>query len=100
MNPVFLLQNQHKQLLTKQGVWADGRDAAQLFRTLHRDEALNQMIEVNARDHTLRIKILACPINDRGVPQIADEDLPPLDLAVPVSPDTVAAVESEAPGDP
>lgn len=78
MNSIFLLQNQHKHLLNKQGEWVDGREANTLFRTPHRDEALNQMIEVNARDYTLRIKILECTLNDRGLPLLKDEDLPPL----------------------
>ncbi|GAA5315876.1 MAG: hypothetical protein AseanaTS_10810 [Candidatus Pelagadaptatus aseana] len=81
MAQVFLLQNQRKQFLTKQGDWGDGRDAGHLYRTVHHDEALNQMIETNAKDYTLRIKVLECATNDRGVPQIADEDLPPLSLA-------------------
>jgi hypothetical protein len=80
MAQVFLLQNQHKQFFTKQGDWGDGRDAGHLYRTAHHDEALNQMIETNAKDYTLRIKVLACETNDRGVPQIADEDLPPLNM--------------------
>lgn len=80
MNQVFLLQNQHKQLLTKQGEWDDGRDVGCLYRTAHKDEALNQMVEANARDYTLRIGMLVCDLNDKRVPQIADEDLPPLGL--------------------
>ena len=78
MNSVFLLQNQHKRLLNKQGEWVDGREANTVFRTPHRDEALNQMIEVNTRDYTLRIKILECTLNERGLPLLKDEDLPPL----------------------
>lgn len=78
MNTIYLLQNQHKRLLNKQGEWVDGREASTLFRTPHRDEALNQMIEVNARDYTLRIRILECTLNERGIPLLKDEDLPPL----------------------
>lgn len=78
MKTVFLLQNQHKQLLNKQGEWVDGREANSLYRSVHHDEALNQMIEVNARDYLLRLKILECEINDRGLPLLKDEDLPPL----------------------
>lgn len=81
MSQVFLLQNQDKRFLTKQGEWCDGRDTGHLYRTVYRDEALNQMVECNARDYTLRIHITTCSTNDRGVPQIADEDLPPLDIA-------------------
>lgn len=89
MSTIFLLQNQHKYLLNKQGEWVDGREANTLFRTPHRDEALNQMIEVNARDYTLRIKILECTLSDRGLPLLKDEDLPPLG-------DPSTALETEA----
>ncbi|NIB42795.1 hypothetical protein HBA55_24525 [Pseudomaricurvus alkylphenolicus] len=78
MKTVYLLQNQHKHLLSKGGEWVDGRDANLLYRSVHRDEALNQMIETNARDYTLRIRILEAQVNDRGRPLLKDEDLPPL----------------------
>ncbi|MBR9909469.1 MAG: hypothetical protein GYB33_03840 [Gammaproteobacteria bacterium] len=78
MKSVFLLQNQDKLLLNKHGEWVDGREVASLFRTAHRDEALNQMVEVNTKDYTLRIKLLQCPVNERGQPQPRAEDLPPL----------------------
>jgi len=78
MAQVFVLQNQHKGLLNKRGEWCDGRDARSLFNTLHQDEAINQKIEVNAKDYTLRISILECERNDKGVPLLKDEDLPPL----------------------
>jgi len=78
MTQVFLLQNQHKELLNKRGEWVDGREARSLFNTLHHDEALNQKIEVNSKDYTLRISLLACDRNDKGIPLLKDEDLPPL----------------------
>lgn len=78
MTMVFLLQDQNKRLLDKRGEWVDGRDAASLFRTAHRDEALNQMVEVNARDYTLRIHLLECPVSERGLPLVQPCDLPPL----------------------
>ncbi len=95
MATIFLLQNQHKSFLNKQGEWCDGREAATLYRTVHRDEALNQMIEVNSRDYTLRIKILECETNDRGLPLLKDEDLPPLGETGT----TLEAGTSDAPAD-
>lgn len=96
MNTIFLLQNQHKYLLNKQGEWVDGREANSLFRTPHRDEALNQMIEVNARDYTLRIKILECTLSDRGLPLLKDEDLPPLgDPSTALEPEAVESSTEE-----
>lgn len=78
MATIFLLQNQHKLLLNKHGEWCDGREANTLYRSVHHDEALNQMVEANSRDYTLRLKLLECETNDRGIPLLKDEDLPPL----------------------
>ena len=77
MTTVFLLQNQDKLLLNKHGEWVDGREAGGLYRAVHRDEAVNQMVEVNARDYTLRIQVLECRLNQRGNPCIDADDLPP-----------------------
>lgn len=100
MSNVFLLQNQHKQLLNKQGEWVDGREASTLYRTVHRDEALNHLVETNARDYTLRMKIIECSLSERGLPLLSDEDLPPLEVACeeaenPVSKEQ-AALETES----
>lgn len=104
MATIFLLQNQHKLLLNKHGEWCDGREANTLYRSVHQDEALNQMVEANSRDYTLRIKVLECETNERGLPLLKDEDLPPLgstetdleETPVAASDDSVApAPESE-----
>ncbi len=79
MSQVFILQNQQQQFLSKQNEWVDGRDAASLYKTSHKDEALNQMFEVNAKDYNQRIKILACEVSERGLPLIAADQLAPLD---------------------
>ncbi len=94
MNQVLLLQNQDKLLLTKQGEWSDGRDAGCLFRTEHKDEALNQMVEANSKDYTLRIHMLTCDVNERRVPQLKDEDLPPLGMNS-IKPEVEVEVEVE-----
>lgn len=76
MKHVFVLQNQLKQFLTKSGEWSDGRDANSLYRTEHKDEAINQQFEVSSKDYTLRISLLKCALNDRRNPVIAEEHLP------------------------
>ncbi|MEJ2416730.1 MAG: hypothetical protein P8Y45_07335 [Exilibacterium sp.] len=78
MSQVFILQNQHKQFLSKQLDWADGRDAGSLYKTPHKDEALNQMFEVNAKDYSQRIKLLTCDVTGKGLPVIDVEWLSPL----------------------
>lgn len=77
MSDVYLLQNQDKLFLGKQKDWLDGRDRNSLFKTPHKDEAVNQRVEISAKDYTQRIALLLCPIDERGLPVIAAEDLPP-----------------------
>lgn len=75
MTQVYILQNQHQQFLGKQREWLDGGDAGALFRTPHKDEAINQMVEINTKDYSQRIQIRACQTNDKGLPVIDSEAL-------------------------
>lgn len=77
MNQIYLLQNQHKLFLSKQSEWVDGRELGSLFKTRHKDEALNYLFEVNAKDYSQRIHLLACDIKANGFPLIKPEDMPP-----------------------
>ena len=75
MKQVFILQNQHKQFLTKQGEWTDGRDGNSLYRTEHKDEAINQQFEASSKDYTLRLSLIQCNLNERGVPIVPVDNL-------------------------
>src|SRR5690554_369949 len=77
MSDIYLLQNQDKLFLGKQKDWLDGRDRNSLFKTVHKDEAVNQCVEVSAKDYLQRITLLSCPVDERGLPVIAPDDLPP-----------------------
>ena len=74
---VFVIRNQLGQYLDKHSGWLSGKDANALFRVDHRDEALNTLIEINAKDITLRGKILEVPVDDRKRPivEISEEAL-------------------------
>jgi len=76
MSIVFVLQNQLQHFLSKQKQWVSGRDARVIYRTPHKDEAINQMFEVSSKDYTQRLKVLACELNEKRLPVIAEEDLP------------------------
>src|SRR5690606_29902563 len=92
MSDVFILQNQDNLLLGKNKEWLDGRDPGSLFKTLHKDEAINQMVESSSKDYTQRIKVLCCSVNEKGLPIIDAELLPPpLPKAVKASPRAVEA---------
>lgn len=65
---LYILQNQYGQYLTKQEEWSDGGDRDQLYRTPNRDEALNLLIEINAKDIELRGRIIDCEGDTKGRP--------------------------------
>jgi hypothetical protein len=77
MSDIYILQNQDQLFLGKQREWLDGREPGSLFKTPHKDEAVNQMVETTAKDFTQRITVLLCPANDKGLPIIDPELLPP-----------------------
>lgn len=76
MSELFILQNQDKLFLGRQNNWLDGRDLAALYKTAHKDEAINQMVEASAKDYRQRIKMLSCSANEKGLPVIAPELMP------------------------
>jgi len=94
MSELFILQNQDKLFLGRQNNWLDGRDLAALYKTAHKDEAINQMVEASAKDYKQRIKMLSCTANEKGLPLIDPELLPePLPKA---GKDLFATLEVEA----
>jgi|GEM_PF-1174199 len=81
MSHVYVLTNQHQQFLSKSNEWIDGRESSKLFRTEHKDVAINQMFEANTRNVSLRIELLECPLDSKKHPEIpadalSDEPLP------------------------
>lgn len=94
MSEIFILQNQLNLFLGKQNNWLDGRDLNALYKTPHKDEAINQMVEASSKDYTQRIKIISCAPNEKGLPSIDPEILPePLPK---VGKDLLATLETEA----
>lgn len=73
----YLLQNQDGYFLGKNLEWLDGREPGPLFKTRHKDEAVNQAFEASSRDYTQRIHPVPCPTNSRGLPVIDPQILPP-----------------------
>ena len=97
MSTYYLLQNQQGYFLGGKGLnskglnsknsgknkierhyeWLDGQEAQALFRSTHKDEAINLQFEVNSQDVELRIFIKEYAMNSKGLPDIPSEDLPP-----------------------
>jgi len=68
MTTIFVIQNQHGHYLGKQQQWLDGRDRRLLFRTAHRDEAVNVIFEQSSKDIYLRAQPLECEFDDSKQP--------------------------------
>jgi len=79
MTQTFILQNQNKHFFGKNKEWVDGYDANALFKTLYKDEAINQMVEISSKDYTQRVKVIGCELNEKGLP-IIDADIMPAPL--------------------
>jgi hypothetical protein len=70
-NTVFVVKNQQGLYLTKQQEWVDGADNHILYRTRHRDEAINTVFEVSSRDIYLRAETVICEQDTKGNPILA-----------------------------
>ena len=73
MSDVFILRNHDHTYLDKHGQWVDGHDASSLYRAPHKDEALNQKLELTVRDVDPRITIVNCRLDDKGRPQLVPD---------------------------
>ena len=90
---LYLLQNQDKYFLGKNNEWVDGTDLKELFKTPHRDIAVNQLFEVNAQDYTQRIQVLDCTVAGNNQPVIPAEVMPP---PLPKKPTPAADTDNQA----
>lgn len=79
MNQTFILQNQDKLFFGKNKEWVDGYDANAVFKTPHKDEAVNQMFEITSKDYKQRVKVISCALDEKALPLI-DSDIMPAPL--------------------
>ena len=61
----FVIQNHHKLYFSKQQTWVNGQDPAQVWHCKFHDEALNTLIELNAKDISLRADVLRTDLNEK-----------------------------------
>ena len=67
---IFLIKSCDGSLLGKDLSWLDGSNVHLLFTAPHRDIALNQLIELNAKDINLRAQIIECDADKKGRPAV------------------------------
>ena len=65
---IYIIKSHDESILGKDFDWLDGTNASLIFNTAHRDIALNQLIELNAKDINLRAQIIECEADKKGRP--------------------------------
>jgi len=83
---IFIIKSHDGSLLGKDLCWIDGANANLLFSAPHRDIALNQLIELNAKDINLRAQIIQCDADKKGRPTLLTDATV---IASNAAPDTV-----------
>lgn len=88
MTDVFVVQNQHGMFANKHREWVDGRDPKLLFRTQHKDEAINLVFELSSKDIYLRASAVAAELdhNRQPVVEVTAPAAEPEDLALSSQP--------------
>lgn len=62
----YILQRSDGLYLGKDLIWANNSINNSFFHSEHQDIALNKLIELNAKDITLRAKVISCDIDATG----------------------------------
>lgn len=78
---IFVIRNDLGQFWTRQGEWVDGREPQRLMKIKHHDEAVNQLVELSAKDIELRGEVLPVSLNDKGEPDVEVSEHPTQTLA-------------------
>jgi len=65
---IYIIKSHDGRFLNKDLEWLDGSDANLVYNAPHRDVALNQLIELNAKDINLRAQIIECEADKKGRP--------------------------------
>jgi len=67
MSKLYLIVDQYNKFLEKSGEWADTLRTNQVYRTLHKDEALNELLELNSKHIELRLRIIEASLTEDGL---------------------------------
>ncbi len=100
MTDVFVLRNQHGEYLNKSREWLASGDSKTLFRSPHRDEIINEKVELAVKHPDLRIQTVTVQQSDNGRLMLEGEDcLPKADPqaqpALALDPTHVAEIETD-----
>ena len=72
---LYILKTRNNLVLNRNCEWSDEPHRDTVFCTEHRDIALNQLIEVNAKDTDLRVYMVECDSDAKGRPILAADEV-------------------------
>jgi hypothetical protein len=70
MSDCFVVRNQLGHYWGKKKRWVDGSKPARVMTLKHRDEGLNLLVELSARDIDLRGEVIPVTASARGLPEV------------------------------
>lgn len=91
VDSVFVIQHRDGSFLSRQHEWVNASEPQAVFRTPHRDLAVNELFELTARHTELRARVVQVQTNARGLPMlhvVAPPDFPGLRAPVRNQPAT------------
>ncbi len=91
MTEVYVIRNQLGHYWGKSKAWVSGADPRTVLRVKHRDEGVNTLVELSARDIELRGEVIAAELSERGEPVLEVSDIPLPEEAAAVSRDEAEA---------
>ena len=97
MSKVFVVRNQDGYFATKHKEWECGRDPKILFRSPHRDEAINLVFELSSKDIYLRAEAVSVDIDEKKNP-LVEVTAPPKPKPEQAEADAEPQAEEEAAG--
>ncbi|MGK0442001.1 MAG: hypothetical protein ACJA0N_001808 [Pseudohongiellaceae bacterium] len=105
MSEVYVVKNQDGYFASKKKEWLDGRDPKALFRSPHKDEAINMVFELSSKDIHVRAVTELVELNDKKFPivevtvplvEVEPEETEELTEHAPILDDEPIAEESES----
>jgi hypothetical protein len=97
---VFVIRNQQGHYWTRAKDWVDGREPQRVMKLKHRDEVVNQLVELSAKNIDLRGEIVSCSLTDRGGPKLEVSTVPTPTLAEKAVAQKAAAAEAALAAEP
>lgn len=76
MSKLFIIKNQLGHYFGRNKAWFDGSEPRLLYRTIHKDEALNNLVELSAQDCELRATVESCDTNKENQPIVEVSEIP------------------------